>query len=236
MQSKLILEEICKYKNDALARHHQTFFKCFEGGYGDKNDTFCGIYSKDMKLIAKRYFRDITFFELEKLLENSLHEARTIALFMLVLKFDKADMSLKKEIVDFYLKHTNRINNWDLVDLSVYKILGRYTFEIDDFEILYTLSNSQNLWEQRMSVVANWYLIHKGEFNVIVKLCEKFLNHKHDLMHKACGWMLREMGKFSDEGCSELIKFLDKNHKLMPRTMLRYSLEKMDKEIKKLYM
>ncbi|MDR2342880.1 MAG: DNA alkylation repair protein, partial [Campylobacteraceae bacterium] len=125
---------------------------------------------------------------------------------------------------------------WDLVDISVYKILGRYSYEISNYAMLRALSQSGFLWEERMSVVANWYLIHKGEFALILEFCEKFLTHKHDLMHKACGWMLREMGKVSDDGYKELLAFLEKHHFKMPRTMLRYAIERLSSEQRNYFM
>jgi 3-methyladenine DNA glycosylase AlkD len=231
-----IIRELLRFEDRTYAIHHASFFKCFEGGYGDINDTFCGIRAQDMRSIAKRFCKQISLDELGILLKEHLHEARAVALIMLANRFDKADDKEKNEIVDLYLKHTTYINNWDLVDISAYKILGRYCYEINDYTILQTLSKSGFLWEERMSVVANWYLIHKSEFALNVKLCEKFLTHKHDLMHKACGWMLREMGKVSFLGNIQLLDFLEKHHKIMPRTMLRYAIERLSKEQKSYYM
>ncbi|MDR2790523.1 MAG: DNA alkylation repair protein [Campylobacteraceae bacterium] len=231
-----IISELLKYANDAYALHHVNFFKCFEGGYGDINDTFCGINAGNLRLIAKKFYDKITLDETAVLLKERLHDARAAALVILVYKFDKALMSEKEQIVKLYLKHTKYINNWDLVDISVYKILGRYAYETKECEILRTLSRSGFLWEERMSVVANWYLIHKGEFALILELCEKFLTHKHDLMHKACGWMLREMGKVSDDGYANLLKFLETYRSKMPRTMLRYAIERLSIEQKAFFM
>ncbi|MDR1461020.1 MAG: DNA alkylation repair protein [Campylobacteraceae bacterium] len=236
MDAKSIIDELLKFEDKTYAVHHTNFFKCFKGGYGDINDTFCGIRAKDLKLIAKNFYKQIELSELGVLLKERLHEARVVALIMLVNRFDKANDKEKNEIVKLYLKHTRYINNWDLVDVSVYKILGRYCYEIGDCAILQTLSQSGFLWEERMSVVANWYLVHKGEFVLLISLCEKFLTHKHDLMHKACGWMLREMGKVSSEGLAQLLDFLKKYHKIMPRTMLRYSIERLSKEQKAYFM
>ncbi|MDR1977041.1 MAG: DNA alkylation repair protein [Campylobacteraceae bacterium] len=230
------MEELFKYASAPYATHHMNFFKCFEGGYGDINDTFCGADAKGMRLTAKKFYRDATLDDISSLLKERLHEARTAALMMLCEKFNKADDEEKKRIVEVYLKNTRYINNWDLVDISVYKILGRYCHEIGDCSVLRTLSKSGFLWEERMSVVANWYLIHKGEFSLIVELCEKFLTHKHDLMHKACGWMLREMGKVSSEGNAKLLDFLTKHRLQMPRTMLRYALERLSTEQKAYFM
>ncbi|MDR1007069.1 MAG: DNA alkylation repair protein [Campylobacteraceae bacterium] len=236
MNAQNVINELLKYGDEVYALHHANFFKCFEGGYGDINDTFCGIRAKNLRLVAKRFYKQIEFSEISALLKERLHEARVAALIMLFNKFDKADAKKKNQIVNLYLEHTRYINNWDLVDISVYKILGRYCYEIGDCTILRTLSQSGFLWEERMSVVANWYLIHKGEFALVLELCEKFLTHKHDLMHKACGWMLREMGKVSPKGLIGLIDFLEKYHKIMPRTMLRYAVERLSSEQKAYFM
>jgi 3-methyladenine DNA glycosylase AlkD len=236
MNAQEVIDELWKFGDDSYALHHVKFFKCFEGGYGDINDTFCGINAGDLRAVAKRFYAKTALSEIAALLTNHLHEARTAALVMLTHKFDKANPLEKEEIVNLYLEHTKYINNWDLVDISVYKILGRYAHETGDDAILRTLSESGFLWEERMSVVANWYLIHKNEFGLIMELCEKFLTHRHDLMHKACGWMLREAGKVSHEGYAKLLGFLEKYHKVMPRTMLRYAIERLSYEQKAYFM
>ncbi|MDR0580335.1 MAG: DNA alkylation repair protein [Campylobacteraceae bacterium] len=236
MNAQDVINELWKFSDKAYALHHAKFFKCFKGGYGDINDIFCGINAANLRHTAKKFYNKISLEETAVLLKEHLHEARTAALIMLTNRFDKAAIEEKTQIVDIYLKHTKYINNWDLVDVSVYKILGRYAYETGSYEILRVLSSGGFLWEERMSVVANWYLIHKGEFALIVELCEKFLTHKHDLMHKACGWMLREMGKVSDEGYKELLEFLEKHRLKMPRTMLRYAIERLSFEQRAYFM
>ncbi|MDR0761889.1 MAG: DNA alkylation repair protein [Campylobacteraceae bacterium] len=227
MNAQDVINELWKFADKDYAVHHTKFFKCFEGGYGDINDTFCGIKAGYLRSAAKKFYNKLTLEEISVLLKNHLHEARAAALIILTNKFDKAALAEKEQIVSLYLEHTTYINNWDLVDISVYKILGRYAYETDNYEILRALSQSGFLWEERMSIVANWYLIHKGEFALILELCEKFLMHKHDLIHKACGWMLREMGKVSGNGYKELLEFLEKYRFKMPRTMLRYAIERL---------
>jgi 3-methyladenine DNA glycosylase AlkD len=236
VNAKSVIDELWKFGDKSYALHHAKFFKCFEGGYGDINDTFCGINAKNLRLTAKKFYNKITLEEITTLLKERLHEARAAALVMLVNRFDKAALEEKKRIADLYLEHTKYINNWDLVDISVYKILGRYAYETGGCEMLRALSESGFLWEERMSVVANWYLIHKNEFALILELCEKFLTHKHDLIHKACGWMLREMGKFSDDGYARLLEFLEIHCLQMPRTMLRYAIERLSSEQKAYFM
>jgi 3-methyladenine DNA glycosylase AlkD len=236
MNAQDVINELWKFEDKAYAAHHVKFFKCFEGGYGDINDTFCGINAKNLRLVGKKIYNKITLDEIASLLKERLHEARTVALVMLANRFDKAAEAEKEQIANLYLAHTKYINNWDLVDISVYKILGRYVYETSRYDVLRTLSQSGFLWEERMSVVANWYLIHKGEFALLLELCEKFLTHRHDLMHKACGWILREMGKISHKGYSNLLDFLETHRKSMPRTMLRYAIERLSCEQRAYFM
>jgi 3-methyladenine DNA glycosylase AlkD len=154
-----------------------------------------------------------------------------IALFILVEKYRKASPKLKKIIVYFYLKNTKKINNWDLVDLSAPNILGNYLLN-KDREILYQLAK-KGLWEKRISIVSTYTFIRNSEYKDTIRLAEILLKDKHDLIHKATGWMLREMGKRSK---NELIKFLNKYYKVMPRTMLRYSIEKLNKKEREFYL
>jgi len=154
------------------------------------------------------------------------------ALLLLIGKYSKADDSVRKKIVEFYLSKTSRINNWDLVDLSAHQIIGNYYFD-KDRKKLYQLAESSNLWEQRIAVVSTYYFIKRNDFKEIITFSEMLINHKHDLIHKSTGWMLREAGKMD---LSVLMEFLDKHHKKMPRTMLRYSIEKLDESDRLKYM
>ena len=207
------------------------FFKTGKGGYGE-GDKFIGVIVPDIRKIAKAN-KSLPSNELTDLLNNEYHECRMCALFILVEKFKKANEADRKQIVDFYLAHSHRINNWDLVDLSSKDILGEYLIDKEDRKILYKLAKSELLWDQRIAVIATFAFIKKGDFTDIINLSEQFLSHKHDLMHKAVGWMLREAGKRDK---TVLINFLNKHHKVMPRTMLRYSLEKLTAEEKAYYM
>lgn len=207
------------------------FFKTGKGGYGE-GDKFIGVIVPDIRKIAKAN-KSLPSNELTNLLNNEYHECRMCALFILVEKFKKANEADRKQIVDFYLAHSNRINNWDLVDLSSKDILGEYLIDKEDRKILYKLAKSELLWDQRIAVIATFAFIKKGDFTDIINLSEQFLSHKHDLMHKAVGWMLREAGKRDK---TVLTNFLNKHHKVMPRTMLRYSLEKLIAEEKAYYM
>lgn len=207
------------------------FFKTGKGEYGE-GDKFIGVIVPNIRIIAKEY-KTLGTKELSLLLNNEYHECRMCALFILIEKYKKADDDTKKQIVDFYLSHSHRINNWDLVDLSSKDILGEYLVEKKDRKILYKLAKSELLWEQRIAVIATHTFIKNNDFTDIINLSEKLLSHKHDLMHKAVGWMLREVGKRDK---TVLIKFLDTHYKDMPRTMLRYSLEKLTPEEKAYYM
>lgn len=225
-----ILEEIKSLANQEQAKHLQRFFKTGEGQYGE-GDIFLGIKVPQVRAIAKKYYEKISLDEIDKLLNSKMHEVRLLALLLMVLKYEK---NLERtEIFELYLNNVQNINNWDLVDLSAPKIIGCYVFENNNGEIFYTLANSEHLWSERISIVSQYYFLKRGEFSHLLSLSEKFLTHNHDLMHKAVGWMLREMGKIDSK---PLYDFLDKHHKIMPRTMLRYSIEKLPQEERLHYM
>lgn len=194
------------------------FFKTGKGEYGE-GDKFIGVAVPNIRKVARR-FSNVPLEVVENLLESEWHECRMCALLILIEKY----RGCKGEIVEFYLKHTRGINNWDLVDLSAPYILGAYLMENGDHSILYRLSQSSNMWEQRIAVVSTLTLIRKGHYEDTIRLAEAYLNTPYDLMRKAVGWMLREVGK-RDE--SLLTSFLDKYAGQMPRTMLRYSIEKL---------
>jgi 3-methyladenine DNA glycosylase AlkD len=170
--------------------------------------------------------------DIQKLLDSPIHEHRLTGLFILTYKFEKASNNAQKIIYDFYLKNTKAINNWDLVDCSAHKIVGDYLID-KDRSILYKLAQSKNLWEQRIAIVATFAFIRNKDFEDCLNLAEIFLTHKHDLIHKAVGWMLREVGK-KDE--LVLVSFLNPNYQKMPRTMLRYAIEKFPENIRKKYL
>jgi len=209
------------------------FFKTGKGEYGE-GDVFIGVTVPDQRSVAKEFYNKISFEELSELLSSEIHEHRLTALLMLVYKFEKTkDNNQQKEIVDFYLENTKYINNWDLVDTSCYKIIGRYCFENHDSKILEKLSDSQNMWEMRMAIVGTMYHIKKGKFDLTKNLALKNLHHPHDLMHKANGWLIREMGKMEEQ---ELLEFLNLHYKEMPRTCLRYAIEKLDESLRQDYL
>lgn len=207
------------------------FFKTGKGQYGE-GDKFLGIAVPDMRRIVKKYCyaprEDLLVF-----LHSKFHEERLFALLVLVDQFAKGEEKTKKEIFDIYLKNTKYINNWDLVDLTADRIVGAY-LENRSKNILLKLSKSKLLWERRISILATFHFIKKGKSEWTLKIAGKLLNDKEDLMHKAVGWMLREVGK----RCSEKIEcnFLDKHVTKMPRTALRYAIERFDTEKRAHYM
>ena len=206
------------------------FFKTGKGQYGE-GDVFLGITVPEQRVIAKKY-RDLPLKDIEKLLLSETHEHRLVALLILMIQYKKTDDRGRLEIVDFYLRHTGRINNWDLVDLSAEKILGDYLYEKDK-AVLYGLAGSQNLWEKRIAIMTTFAFIKKNVFEHTLRIAEMLLNDRHDLIHKAVGWMLREIGKRDLKSEEE---FLEKHHRSMPRTMLRYAVERFAPDRKRYWM
>jgi 3-methyladenine DNA glycosylase AlkD len=200
------------------------FFKTGKGEYGE-GDRFLGITVPEQRQLAKKFI-SLGFDEIEKLLQTDMHEYRLTALLILTYQYPKADTFKREEIFKFYLKHTKWINNWDLVDVTCRQILGVHLLH-QDRNILYELARSQNLWEQRISIVSTLEFIKHQQFAIIL------LNHSHDLIHKAVGWMLREVGK---QDRQILVGFLDIYYQQMPRTMLRYAIEHFDEPNRKAYL
>lgn len=225
-----ILDEIKSFADEEKALHLQRFFKTGKGQYGE-GDLFLGINVPVVRAVAKKYYKEISLDEIEELLKSPYHEVRLLALLLLVFIYEKTD--LKKDVFELYLKSVKYINNWDLVDLSCHAIVGHYVFNNKNTDTIYMLADSSHLWSNRIAVVSQYHFIKRKDFSLILELSQKFLTHKHDLMHKAVGWMLREMGKMDDK---PLYNFLDKYYKVMPRTMLRYSIEKLPKDKKLYYM
>lgn len=231
MTAKDIQQQLEAVSNKEKREFLPYFFKTGKGQYGE-GDKFIGVVVPDIRKIAKAN-KTLALAEVEILLNNKYHECRMCALMILIEHFKKTAKDDQKKIVDFYLSHTHRINNWDLVDLSCRDIVGTYLSDKKDRTILYKLAESELLWDQRIAVISTYTFIKKYDFTDIIKLSEQFLDHKHDLIHKATGWMLREAGKMDKK---VLIEFLDKYYRQMPRTMLRYSIEKLSPEERTHYM
>ena len=206
------------------------FFKTGKGEYAE-GDKFIGVVVPDSRKLVKEYWQKAELSDVQEILKSEFHEMRLVALLILVNKFEKSkDKTEQKKLVDFYLKNTKYINNWDLVDLSCYKLLGRYCFENQKDDILRKLSNSDNMWEKRIAIVATMHHIKKGKsFDLTQELVLNNLNHPHDLMHKANGWLLREIGNKDEEVLLDFLKIYYQN---MPRTTLRYAIEKLDEDLR----
>ena len=227
-------KELKKLANPKQAEILQGFFKTGEGEYGE-GDIFLGVKVPEQRKVAGK-FEDLSLEDLEKLLSSKIHEYRMSALIVLIKQYERADEKYKKEIFNFYLKNTRNINNWDLVDISAPKIVGDYLLN-KPRSILYKLAKSQpkvgNLWERRIAIISTFAFIRNNEFDDTLKISKILLDSKHDLIHKAVGWMLREVGK-RDQKIEE--EFLKKYYLKMPRVMLRYAIEKFNKKRRKFYL
>ena len=221
MNGEFILQELLSVANPEKAKFLQGFFKCGKGQYAE-GDVMLGIVVPLTRDIVKRCPK-LPFSEIQILLDSEYHEARLAGLLLLMKQFKKAkEEKEQKEIFDFYLQNARKANNWDLVDVTCRDVIGLYLLDKEDRSVLYQLAESDNLWEQRIAIVSTWTFIKNKQFDDTLALAEKLLPHKHDLMHKAVGWMLREVGKRDKE---TLIAFLEIHYKNMPRTALRYSIE-----------
>jgi 3-methyladenine DNA glycosylase AlkD len=227
---KKLKRDLQKFANQEKAKILQRFFKTGKGEYGE-GDVFIGITVPEQRKVAKKY-QELSLKQLQGLLSSKYHEYRLTSLLILVIKYANADESGKREIADFYFKNTSHINNWDLVDSSADKIIGDYLLERER-SILYKLAKSENIWERRIAIMATFRFIKNNQFKDTLKISELLLRDDHDLIHKAVGWMLRETGK-RDMAVEEA--FLKKHYKNMPRTMLRYAIEKFDREKRRTYL
>lgn len=213
-----------------LAKSAARFFKTGPGQYGE-GDIFIGVKVPVLRTLA-REFRELPVEEVEVLLQSPIHEERLLALLILVLVVAKADDARRKVIFDFYLGNTNFVNNWDLVDSSAPALVGAYLID-KSRKPLVTLAKSTSLWERRIAIVATQHFIRHGEFDDTLKISKMLLADKHDLIHKATGWMLREVGKKHEP---TLVGFLEEHGAVMPRTMLRYAIERLSPERKRLFL
>lgn len=221
-----LTKELLSLSDPKRAVIMQGFFKTGRGQYGE-GDVFLGISMPDARKVAKKHSH-ITLAEVRKLLHSKIHEERMLAVLILLIKC-KDDPS---GIAKFYIKYMKQVNNWDLVDVSAPKILGLYLLQ-GDRSLLYKLARSPSVWERRASILATQTFIRSGRFDDTLKIAEILLRDKHDLMHKAVGWMLREVGNH-DLAAEE--RFLKKHYREMPRTMLRYAIEKFPENKRRLYL
>ena len=232
--SKLKAREVQKrlkaLENPEHAAVSQRFFKTGPGEYGE-GDIFIGIRVPVLRKLVKEY-KDLPVSEIKILLRSPIHEERLLAILLFVRTFEKGNDDIKKTIYDLYLKSTEFINNWDLVDTSAEHIVGQYLMDKSK-RPLYRLTKSKNLWERRIAIMATFHFVKRHEFSETLKISNMLLADRHDLIHKACGWMLREIGK-RDLETEEI--FLKEHYKKMPRTMLRYAIEKFPEKKRQRYL
>jgi 3-methyladenine DNA glycosylase AlkD len=223
-------EDLQKLANPEKAKILQRFFKTGKGEYGE-GDVFLGINAPSIKEIASKY-KNLEFSDIEELLKSKIHEERIAALLILINRFSSGNDKAKKEIYEFYLVNTKYINNWDLVDLSAAKIVGSWLADKEK-DVLYKLALSENVWERRIAIISTFDFIRKNKFRDTIDISKILLKDEHDLIHKAAGWMLREVGKREQD---VLENFLKEYHKQMPRTTLRYAIEKFDPDTRRKYL
>jgi 3-methyladenine DNA glycosylase AlkD len=213
-------KELAAVADSDRARNSAWFFKTGKGQYGE-GDVFIGVTVPAQRKIAVRY-KKLPLADVAKLLQSRTHEHRFTALEILVLQYESGDEAAKQAVFDFYLNHTRRINNWDLVDTSAPYIVGEHLLSRRR-DPLYALARSSNIWERRIAMIASMAFIRKGELKDALAIAALLLTDKHDLIQKAVGWMLREAGKVSK---ISLVRFLKKNYAAMSRTSLRYAIER----------
>ena len=225
---KIIRQELKKYSDIERAKGCQRFFKTGSGQYGE-GDIFIGVTSPNVRRIVKNSISRVGLKEVELLIKSKIHEERLVGVLILVEMFKENP----EKVYNFYLNNSGSVNNWDLVDLSAPKIIGAYLLGKSDKSILYKLASSKNLWDKRISIVSSYAFIREGQFEDTLEISKILLHDKHDLIHKAVGWMLREVGKRDME---VLKKFLRDNYNELPRTTLRYAIERFPEDLRKKYL
>jgi len=225
-----VLEALIKLGDPERAAHSQRFFKTGPGEYGE-GDIFLGVKVPRQRALA-RHFKQATRQDALELLHSKYHEARLTALFLLIQVYDRGDEADRQQVYEDYLGHLQYINNWDLVDSSAMQIVGHYLYD-KDRSPLRIMANSPDLWERRVAIIASFYFIRMSEFQDTLILAEILLEDKEDLIHKAVGWMLREVGNRSRNSEES---FLKKYYLKMPRTMLRYAIERFPQEHRQAYL
>ena len=230
MIAKEVINALKSLATEERRKVNEWFFKTGKGEYG-YGDIFLGVTMPDIRRIAKKFSQEISLQELTELIRSPIHEVRLCALIILVNKYKKENSD---KIYQYYIDHLTAINNWDLVDSSAPYIVGDYLYKHPEkSKILIDFSHSENLWVRRISIVSTFTFIKNNEFNTTLEIAKLLLNDNHDLIHKALGWMLREIYKRDER----IIKrFLRQNYAQIPRTTLRYAIERMDKEERLLYL
>jgi len=225
-------KDLRKFEKRKKAKILTRFFKTGKGEYAE-GDKFLGLKTDETRSVAVKY-KDLGYEDLKKLLSSQIHEERMAAVMILVNRWKKGNLEIKKEVYKFFIQNLSGINNWDLVDVSAPNIIGGYLFlSKEKRDILYNFAKSDNLWKKRISIMSTCYFIRQKDFKDTLKISKILLNDKHDLIHKAVGWMIREIGN-RDLNTEE--KFLKVHYKKMPRTMLRYAIEKFPEDLRKKYL
>ena len=231
MTHKDVLDELLTLANPEMAEHSYRFFQAYKGGYGE-GDKFLGIRVPPQRKVAKK-FKNMNLNEVELLLQNEFHEARLTALLIMVYRTEKASPEELEDLFILYMNNLKYINNWDLIDSSAQFVVAMY-LEDKDRSVLYDLAQSDDLWEKRVAMITcHHYIAKRHDFKDALLIAEILLHDTHDLIHKAVGWMLREIGNVDLD--TEL-EFLNKYYKEMPRTMLRYAIEKFDEPLRLQYL
>lgn len=227
-----IRKELEKYIDIEKAMFLPRFFKTGKGQYGE-GDKFIGVTVPNQRKVVQKYYKEVSLGDVVELLNSEVHEHRLTALLLMVKMFEKSkDDELKKEIYEAYISNTDLVNNWDLVDSSAHKIMGPY-LENREKSILYKFAGGKHLWEQRISIMTTLHFIKNDDFEDALEISKILLNHEHDLIHKAVGWMLREIG---NRDYQVEYDFLLQYYKEMPRTMLRYSIEKFEQDVRQKFL
>ncbi len=230
MELKLLMEELNALATPERAIVSQRFFKTGEGQYGE-GDIFIGVSMPNLRLLVKVY-KSLSFSDLQVLISSKIHEYRMMALLILNEKIKSKDLAEQQRVFDFYCSNFIYINNWDLVDCSCHEVVGKFLMN-KDRSILKEWAVSDHLWTQRIAIVTTWRFIREKQVKDTLEIAEILLHHKHDLIHKAVGWMLREAHKKSPAAIED---FLENHHKTMPRTTLRYAIERFTVDNKAYFM
>lgn len=229
----IILKELKKFASSERKKANEWFFKTGKGQYGE-GDKFIGVNNPDARSIVKKFFH-LDFLELKNALDSQIHEERLVVVLILVRQYQKATAKEERlKIAKFYLQNLKRVNNWDLVDLSAHRILGKAILDkILDWGILDTLAGSENMWERRAAIISTMTAIGAGQYGATLRIAEKLLGDREDLMHKAVGWALREVWKREPGLCE---RFLLTHYSRLPRTTLRYAIERMEEGKRKQFL
>lgn len=230
MNTLMQIKDILRNSISVPAHKASAFFKTGAGHYAER-DEFIGVTVPNLRQIAKK-FMSLTLDDLQLLLESKINEERLLALIILTQQYKRATDPVKETLYRFYMQNLKYVNNWNLVDTSAHLVVGAHLWD-KDRAVLETLARSESLWERRVSVVSTLYFIRQNDLVWTFKIASLLHGDTHDLIHKAVGWMLREAGKRDQ---TELVKFLDQHAGTMPRTMLRYAIEKFPKQQREIYL